>query len=156
MKKIAFIAGLACCSLFVGKAQAQQQQYGAPFELQDMMAPGRLDVMMADKDKMEDVQMTGLITEVCQKEGCWMKITTAPNAADELFVKMKDHAFLLPKDIAGRYAVIFGNVSKEVVSVAEQRHYLEDAGASAEEIAKITAPKESYQMEARGVILLDK
>lgn len=66
---------------------------------------------------------------------------------------MKDHAFLLPKDLAGKKALVNGTLVKKVQSVAEQKHYLEDAGASAEEMAKITQPKETYVMQATGVVV---
>ena len=155
MKKLALITAFVAFGLSVQSVSAQEK-FGEAFEIGTAMAPGRLDHLMTSTEKLEDVQMTGYVKEVCQKEGCWLRLSTDKNGNDELFVKMKDHAFLLPKDIAGKHAVILGNVSKKVVSVKEQQHYLEDAGASAEEIAKITEPKESYQMEAAGVILLDK
>ncbi len=111
--------------------------------------------MMKDKDKLENIQLSGYISEVCQKEGCWLRLRTHKGLEDDMFVKMKDHAFLLPKDIAGKTAIIKGTVVKKVQTVAEQQHYLEDAGASKEEIARITKPKETYQMQATGVELLD-
>lgn len=157
MKKIMLISGLAL-GLFATQAQAQEQrQFGAPFEVTNALAPARLDYLMADKEQLENMQMMGVVSEVCQKEGCWLKLATVPGSEKGvLFVKMKDHAFLLPKDIAGKQAIVQGNVEKKVISVKEQQHYLEDTGASAEEIAKITEPKESYQMEAVGVILSGK
>jgi len=42
----------------------------------------------------------------------------------------------------------------EEVSIDEQRHYAEDAGKSAEEIASITVPKRTYSFEADGVLVV--
>jgi hypothetical protein len=130
--------------------------YGAAFTQSEVIvSPGRMDEMLKDKDKLENVQLSGYISEVCQKEGCWLRLRTHKTSQDEMFVKMKDHAFLLPKDIAGKTAIINGTVVKKVQTVAEQQHYLEDAGASKAEIAKITQPKETYQMQATGVVITD-
>ena len=159
MKKLLILSTLLL-SLAGTTAMAQttgnKKAYGAAFKQADAIAsPGRLDVMMKDKAKLENIQLSGYVSEVCQKEGCWLRLRTNKDIEDDMFVKMKDHAFLLPKDIAGKTAIINGTVVKKVQSVAEQQHYLEDAGASKEEIAKITQPKETYQMQATGVVLLD-
>ncbi|PSK92725.1 DUF4920 domain-containing protein [Taibaiella chishuiensis] len=159
MKKLLILSTLFL-SLAGTTAMAQsngnKKAYGAAFKQAEAIAsPGRLDVMMKGKEKLENIQLSGYISEVCQKEGCWLRLRTNKSIEDDMFVKMKDHAFLLPKDIAGKSAIINGTVVKKVQSVAEQQHYLEDAGASKEEIAKITQPKETYQMQATGVVLLD-
>lgn len=160
MKKLfilsSLLLSLAGSAAMAQSTAAQPATYGAAFKKADAIAsPGRLDVMMKGKDKLENVQLSGYVSEVCQKEGCWLRLRTHKDVSDDMFVKMKDHAFLLPKNIAGKTAIINGTVVKKVQSVAEQQHYLEDAGASQEEIAKITQPKETYQMQATGVILMD-
>ncbi|MDA9847118.1 DUF4920 domain-containing protein [Flavobacteriaceae bacterium] len=38
-------------------------------------------------------------------------------------------------------------------SIEDLRHYAEDAGASAEDIAAIVSPKVSYNFEADGVLI---
>jgi hypothetical protein len=73
-----------------------------------------------------------------------------------MMVKFKDYGFFMPKDIAGRQVVLQGIAYREVTSVDELRHYAEDAGKSAEEIQKITAPKEELKFMAAGAVLLDK
>jgi hypothetical protein len=117
------------------------------------MSAARLPVIMADKQKIENFQMIGYVAEVCQKEGCWMIIKTHKNSNDAVLVKMKDHAFVLPKNVAGQTATMTGTIEKKTQTVAEQKHLLEDAGASQAEIAKITSPKEIYEMQATGVVL---
>ena len=61
----------------------------------------------------------------------------------------------MPKDISGRKVVMQGIAYREVTSVDELRHYAEDAGKSAAEIALITKPKEELKFMASGVVLLD-
>lgn len=82
-----------------------------------------------------------------------MVIRTNEKSNDDVMVRMKDHAFVVPKDIAGKTAVVHGTVAKKMQSVAEQKHYMEDAGAPADQIAKITEPKAVYEMQVTGVYL---
>ncbi len=95
------------------------------------------------------------VGEVCQAKGCWMNLVdTQGQSTEELFVKFKDYAFFVPKDIAGQEVLIEGVAYKEETSVEELKHYAEDAGKSAEEIAAITEPITEKKFMATGVVLL--
>ncbi len=95
------------------------------------------------------------VSEVCQAKGCWMNLVDSQGTSEEqLFVKFKDYAFFVPKDIAGKEVLIEGVAYKEVTSVDELKHYAEDAGKSAEEIAAITEPITEKKFMATGVVLL--
>ncbi len=98
-----------------------------------------------------DAKMMAKVEEVCQAKGCWMKVDLGNG--DQAMVKFKDYGFFMPKDIAGREVIMNGKAFVNEVSVEEQRHYAEDAGESAEEIAKITEPKKTYSFLADGVLL---
>lgn len=155
MKKLLFLStlALALCSTATYAQTGQGKVYGAAFTQQTVMSTARLPVLMGDKQKLENIQLIGYVAEVCQKEGCWMIIKSNKSATDAILVKMKDHAFALPKDVAGKTATMSGTIVKKTQTVAEQKHLLEDAGASQAEIAKITSPKEIYEMQATGVML---
>lgn len=102
-----------------------------------------------------NVVMKAKVSEVCQAKGCWMNLVDPVTSSDEkLMVKFKDYAFFVPKDISGREVMVEGKAYKEVTSVEELRHYAEDAGKSAEEIAKITEPVSEKKFMASGVVLL--
>lgn len=155
MKKILLLSCLLLLGLGFTAANAQKTKapktYGEAFKESSVLSVARLPVLMKDQSEVKDVALTGYVTEVCQKEGCWLKMSTEKGSQDEIFVKMKDHAFLLPKDIAGKRAVVFGTVEKKEQSVKEQQHYLEDAGASQEEIDAIDTPKTTFVLSATGV-----
>lgn len=91
------------------------------------------------------------VNEVCQAKGCWMRLNL--DDENEVMVKFKDYGFFVPKDITGKQVIINGKAYVKEVSVDEQRHYAEDAGKSAVEIAKITEPKRTYSFEADGVLV---
>jgi hypothetical protein len=96
-------------------------------------------------------KMVAKVDEVCQAKGCWMTLNL--DSGEQVMVKFKDYGFFMPKDIAGKEVVINGVAYVNEVPVEEQRHYAEDAGKSAEEIAKITKPKRTFSFEADGVLL---
>ncbi len=105
-------------------------------------------------DKIEDVKITGTVEAVCKAKGCWMNIQS-DKGESPMFVKFKDYAFFMPKDIAGKKVVMKGYAFKEVTDVEALRHFAADEGKSKEEIAKITKPVEEYKFVASGVLLLN-
>lgn len=68
-------------------------------------------------------------------------------------VTFKDYGFFVPKDLEGEQVVMEGVLKRSVSSVDEQRHYAEDAGKSAAEIAAIQQPDTAYTFEAVGVLI---
>ncbi|MCL6294581.1 DUF4920 domain-containing protein [Jejuia spongiicola] len=96
-------------------------------------------------------KMIATVNKVCQAKGCWMTLNLGDDK--EVMVKFKDYGFFMPKDIGGKEVVINGKAYVKEVSVDEQRHYAEDEGKTAEEIASITEPKRTYSFEADGVLL---
>ena len=141
------LALLLTVPAFAGGGKA----YGKKFETGKAVPVTEFSVLIGDKDKMEAVVVRGEIAEVCQAEGCWMKLKN-PEGQD-IFVKFKDHAFLIPKDLAGHSAVVYGTAIRKTVSVEDQRHYAEDAGKTKEELAAITEPKVELRIDATGVVI---
>lgn len=97
-----------------------------------------------------NAKMKGKITEVCSKKGCWMKLDMGNDKI--VRVTFKDYGFFMPLDASGE-VVINGKAFVNETSVADLKHYAEDAGDSPEEIAKITAPEVTLSFEADGVLL---
>ena len=106
--------------------------------------------MMNQLDNTDTVQVTvkAKVSNVCQAKGCWM---TLDGADPEMMVKFKDYGFFVPKDIGGSDVILEGMAYSTTIPVDELRHYAEDAGKSAEEIAKITEPETKYAFLATGV-----
>ncbi len=112
-------------------------------------------VTQLDTQDSVNVIVKAKVGEVCQAKGCWMNLVdNQGQSTEELFVKFKDYAFFVPKDIAGQEVLIEGVAFVEETSVEELKHYAEDAGKSAEEIAAITEPITEKKFMATGVVLL--
>ena len=105
---------------------------------------------MAVTDTLQ-TKFTGLVKEVCQAKGCWMKVELV--GGEEAMVRFKDYGFFMPKDISGKEVIINGYAFFEEMSVEDQKHYAEDGGKSEDEMAKITKPKKTFGFEADGVLL---
>ena len=125
--------------------------YGEAFSAKNVMTVDDLFAKMADKEGMENISVEGEVISVCQVKGCWMRM--AASNGDELMVKFKDYGFFMPLDLTGKVTMT-GKAYKQVTPVDELRHYAEDAGKSAEEIAEITEPLEELLFEATGVAKL--
>lgn len=98
-----------------------------------------------------DIKVKGTIKEVCQAKGCWM---TLDMGNDELLrVKFKDYGFFVPKNAAGKTAIIQGAAKKEVISIDELKHLAEDAGKSDQEIHAINESREELTFIAEGVVI---
>ncbi len=92
------------------------------------------------------------IKEVCSKKGCWMTLP-AGNDDETIMVRFKDYGFFFSFYAAGKEVIVAGKAFVKEVSVADLKHYAEDAGKSSEEIANITEPAMEFAFEANGVLL---
>ncbi|MEM9888130.1 MAG: DUF4920 domain-containing protein [Bacteroidota bacterium] len=127
--------------------------FGARMTAEDAIPFADLMQKMEDVDSMQ-VKVRGTVEAVCQKKGCWMNIVST-ETDKQMFVKFKDYGFFVPLDISGQEVIMEGYAYREVTPIEELRHYAEDAGKSAEEIAKITEPEEAFKFLASGVIVME-
>lgn len=155
MKRILFpFLTAALLTAFVPTADAKKKGklYGQTFTETGAMEASQLSTKMGASTNMPNVAVKGKIAQVCQAEGCWIKLKN--EAGEDVFVKFKDHAFLVPKDLGGKQAIVYGTAVKKNVSVDERRHLAEDAGASKEDIAAINESREELRIEATGVRIM--
>ena len=98
------------------------------------------------------VVMAGTVRGVCQTKGCWMQLVP-DGEVQPVFVKFKDYSFFVPRNAAGRYAVIHGSPVVTEVSVEMLRHYASDAGKTETEILAITEPTRRLEFIADSVMI---
>ena len=99
----------------------------------------------------DDTKLEGQILSTCPMKGCWMKMSIEQ---DTILVRFKDYGFFVPKSGAeGKSAIINGKLSVDTLSVAQLRHYAEDAGKSKEEVLKIIKPEITISFLADGVVI---
>ena len=111
---------------------------------------------LEEKFKSDSVytgKITGEVVEVCEKKGCFIRLKRE-GSDEHVMVRFTDYGYFMPQDIVGKTIVLEGQAKMKETSVAWLKHYAEDAGKSAEEIAKITEPKVDIEIIADGVVVL--
>jgi uncharacterized protein DUF4920 len=98
-----------------------------------------------------ETKLAATINEVCSKKGCWMMLDLGDGK--DMRVTFLDYGFFMPKDAAGKIAIVKGVAIMDTTDVATLKHYLEDANATQEEIDAITEPEFNFAFEATGVII---
>lgn len=152
-----FILSVAFClisliSFSQDNTAFEGKSFGEGVSKGNVITTAEVDAKLGNKTKA-DMKVTGVVSLVCQKKGCFMNLAM-PNG-ETMFVNFKDYAFFMPKDIAGKKVVIDGFAERKETSVEDLKHFAEDAKKSPEEIAKITKPKKEIVFEAKGVVILN-
>jgi len=98
-------------------------------------------------------QIEGKVVEVCKKKGCFMQIERG-SGGDPILVRFKDYGFFMPQDIVGKTVLMEGVAKVKETSVERQKHWAEDAGKTAAEIAMISTPKIDIEIIADGVVVV--
>jgi hypothetical protein len=129
---------------------APGQTYGAAITPEGAVPMSGLAAKLGKQDSVQ-VKLVAEASAVCQAKGCWMTLPTADG--QQMRVRFKDYAFFVPKDLSGHKVVVSGWAHRERTSVADQQHYLRDAGKPEKEIAAITQPKEELNFMADGVLV---
>jgi hypothetical protein len=130
------------------------KHFGALIDAAHAITYDELIPKMTTTDSLA-VKVSGKVSEVCQKKGCWITLVPDQPGQPEMRVTFKDYAFFMPKDLSGKRVVVDGFAYVDETPVDVLRHYAEDAGKSKEEIEKITEPKREVSYEAAGVLILD-
>jgi len=158
MKKL-FLSLLAC-SLFV-MAQAQPPAgdakpgdwYGEKISPDGAASIKEVVSKLESGQESFDGKLKAKIVDVCPKKGCWLKLELTDGKT--AMVKMKDYGFFLPVAAIGKTVVIDGETKIKTTSVAELKHYAEDAKKSKEEIDAIKEPTKEIRVTAKGIVVVE-
>lgn len=98
------------------------------------------------------IRVDVLLKDVCTKKGCW---TVVRDGKTEVRVKFRDYAFFVPRDAAGRRALVEGILTAKTITEAEAKHYAEES-KDPESAKKIKGPQKVLAFTAIGVEILGK
>lgn len=158
MKKSLFTLALAAFG-FLANAQPPEgdakpgEWYGEKISAENAMPIADAVTKLSTGAEQVEGKVKAKIVEVCEKKGCWVKLDLGNG--ETATVKMKDYGFFLPLAAKGKTVVIDGEVKMKTTSVAELRHYAEDAKKSKEEIEAIKEPKKEVRVMAKGIVVVD-
>ncbi len=134
----------------VGKKVDGGMLYGADFD-PTIVVISYSDLLSGlNESNGKTVAVKGTVSEVCQAMGCWMTMD-----ANGTVTRVKTgHEFLLPKDIAGREAMVTGKFVVTEISEDDAKHY-NDESPNPKKSEDIVGPQKAYEIEATGIVILD-
>ncbi len=93
--------------------------YGQPWPRDTRQPVGIAAALQQPEQYSEQAVISGRVTRVCQKKGCWMILAEGDAFAR---VDFNDHSFLIPKDSAGE-AEVYGRLVAKELSDEQIAHY---------------------------------
>lgn len=107
----------------------QVATYGKNFDEAGTIPASKIKEKVRENDSIQ-VKVEGEIVSVCQKKGCWINVEL--EEGETMQVSFKDYGFFVPKDVAGKTAILYGIAKSEITSVESLKHFAEEAGKSKE------------------------
>ena len=134
-------------TVFAKNTVKEKPYYGKKIKAEKAVS---LDKVLKDYSKFENknIVFKAEVRDVCSKKGCWM---TLQGSNKTFRVKFHDYSFFVPMSLRSKSVWVEGEIKGKEVSIADTKHYLEDAGASKKEIAAVTKPSYEYRVVAKGV-----
>lgn len=96
----------------------------------------------------KEIVVTGIITDVCQKAGCWVTFT---DGEKEIRVRT-DHNFFVPKDASNVSAKVNGVFVIKEISEDKAKHY-NDESINKKDPSTIVGPQKVYEINATGIYI---
>lgn len=125
------------------EAEPEERTFGEAPDRTKPLTP--LASILAEPERYRDqvVRTEGQIAQVCQRMGCWMELREGEEGP-AVRVPLAGHRYFLPRDVAGRRAMLEGRVAMRPLSQGEREH-LESEGA--------TATASALSITATGVVV---
>jgi len=120
----------------VARDDATWKYFGEPFTVATSVPAS---TVLADPaaHASAPVRMTGELSEVCQKMGCWAVVRDGEGHS--VRITMKDHAFGIDKDTKGRKVDVEGTLVSKDVDPKQLEHYAEEGATEHPEAGKTKA-----------------
>ena len=100
----------------------------------------------------KQVQLKGMIVEVCESRGCWLNLA-GDKPFEQIRVKVVDGQIVFPLEARGKQGTVEGVVEKFVQTREEvikyRQHYAEERGESFDP-ATVTSGETFYQLRGLG------
>ena len=126
---------------------AELEHFGPDFTLTESMPAGTV-LNNPEEYVGQTVRVTGTVSDVCQKMGCWMVIT---DADQHMRITTKDHKFFVAKDGAGAKCDLEGTVVKREANPERTAHYKSEQTDGAPMPEAELAGKTTYEIVASAI-----
>ena len=126
---------------------AELEHFGPEFTLTETIPAGTV-LSNPEQYVGQTVRVTGKVSDVCQKMGCWMVIT---DADQHMRITTKDHKFFVAKDGAGAKCDLEGTVVKREANPERTAHYKSEQTDGAPMPEAELAGQATYEIVASAV-----
>ncbi len=123
------------------------EHFGLEFTLEESIPAGTV-LSNPDSYVGQTIRVTGKVSDVCQKMGCWMVIT---DADQHMRITTKDHKFFVAKDGAGATCDLEGVVIKRDANPERTAHYKSEQTDGAPMPEAELAGKATYEIVASAI-----
>jgi hypothetical protein len=137
-----YIVGLLCIA--ISSLACAAEHYGAPLKSRQAV-PIDAAIQQLGGKRRANVVVQSKVGKVCMAKGCWLGLT---DANGDVRVTFKDYGFFVPPSLIGKTVMVEGTLEKVTMSLADTRHYVQDAGGDP---SKVTQPRVEYRLVATGV-----
>ena len=147
MRRI-LVLSLALAALSLGAADARK--YGKPLAVKEETQVSEI-LAQPDKYAGRTVRVKGIVTDVCEERGCWIKIGAGKGT--EILFKVEDGVIAFPMAAKGSQVVAEGTVSKRVLSVEQQKAMCDkeaQATKTKADYSKVAGPRTIVRLEGLG------
>ena len=145
-RTIAIALLLLTAAGITGCGSEKMAVYGEDFSVSGKELPKVSEVVSDTTMHDREIVLTGMITDVCQKKGCWIVVT---DGTEQMRITFKDYGFFVPTDAFDREVVLKGVVSVETIDEETAKHYAEES--KDEDPDAIVGPQRVVTMVASGV-----
>ena len=108
-----------------------------------------LDDALSSNIVDELVVVSCTVSDVNADDGKWMIVTS--DSGTVVSVVTKGHSFSVPSSLRGKTVLIYGRLTKHVISEEDRIHVATEREASSEELRAIHGNATLYQLTANGV-----
>jgi hypothetical protein len=146
------IAVLSALTLAAAALASEPQTFGTVSDAK----PVKLSELIAKPDDYvgKTVKVEGLVTDVCSKRGCWLKLA-GDKEFQSITVKVDDGVMVFPMSAKGHRAEAEGVFTKSEVTreqaLERARHEAEEKGEKCDE-SKVKATT-TYMLKGKGAVV---
>ena len=101
----------------------------------------------------KNLKLSGKISRVCQKRGCWFELAPSNTALRGVRIRSAEYNIFVPLDSAGRSATAEGKFTTRTLSDAEASHDALDLVPEGKSPPPASADRSELLLSALGVVL---
>ncbi|NUZ11290.1 DUF4920 domain-containing protein [Pseudoalteromonas sp. McH1-7] len=120
MNKIRTLCALSVLVLSLA-SEAKNIEFGGGADLNKLVAATEV-LENVNEFKEREITVSGKVTKVCKKRGCWM--TLQVDNGESLNVKVRDGDMVFPMSAIGKRAFATGRVEHFKLDIAKTKRYL--------------------------------